>query len=71
MSTGLSTVIVFYTTNQQTEQGITLRDVTAIAVSGGNLTVESRVAVPDFTYSAFHRYEADRWSHFEVHQQGF
>lgn len=59
-----------YTTHEQTEQPITVRNVRALVVVNGLLTVECEVAKEGYGYTAHHRYEADQWTHFEVLQFG-
>lgn len=60
-----------YTSFSQTEQPVTIRDVTALTVVGdGLLTIECDVAEQGHTFSAHHRYEAGQWTHLSVQHNG-
>jgi hypothetical protein len=61
----INTVEVF-TTHEQTEQPIAVRGVTALTVVAGLLTIECDVEENGHTFTAHHRLEPGRWTHFSV-----
>lgn len=56
-----------YTTHEQTEQPAVIYRVTALTMVGGLLTVECDVEENGYTFSAHHRFERGKWTHFEAH----
>lgn len=55
-----------YTTQDQSEQPETIHGVTAVALTGGLLTMECDVIERGHSFSAFHRFEPGRWTRFTI-----
>lgn len=65
----LCTVSV-YTTHAQTEQPATIYRVTAISMVNGLLVIEYNATENGYTFSAYHRFEPDAWTHYSAGNLG-
>jgi hypothetical protein len=63
----MPTSVVVYTTGQQTEQGLTIRNVVALTVVDDLLTIEARLKGAGIDYYEHQRFQKGEWTHVEVH----